>query len=78
MPKKKMDTRRGRWPTAADEARMEVIAHMMTVEALLTALDEALGVGDIEAAKRLTRQIRDHAARTKLTMQLVKDGKWRG
>lgn len=51
---------------------------MGAVEVLLVALEEALRAGDVEAAKRLTRQIRARAEQTREIMRLVRDGKWRG
>ncbi len=77
MPQKRVDNRKGRWPTWADEARMEAIATAARIRELVLRAEEALIRGNVEEAKRLMALINDKANRIEDIMRAAHEGTFR-
>lgn len=74
---KRVDSRRGRWPTEADNARMEAQAIAARIRELILRAEEAIDRGRMDEARRLLSLAYDKAGAIEDMMRLVKDGKWR-
>ena len=74
---KRIDSRRGRWPTEADNARMETQAIAARIRELVLRAEEAIDRGRLDEARRLLTLIYDKAGMAEDIMKKAKDGKWR-
>lgn len=74
---KRIDTRKGRWPTEADNARMEAQAIAARIRELILRAEEAIDRNRPDEARRLLSLAYDKAGAIEDMMKLVKDGKWR-
>lgn len=74
---KRIDNRRGRWPTEADNARIEVQATAARIRELVLRSEEAILRGNHAEALRILTLINDKANNIEDILRQAKDGYWR-
>ena len=74
---KRINTRLGKWPNWADEARMEAIAKAARIRELVIRAEEAIERGRMDEARRLMALIHDKASDIEDIMRKAHDGKFR-